>query len=294
MAVKEENFKRNLKNVSILFVFHIFCVSAIHEKRSDLFYILKATNRNTRPFDQLTKGHLFSDSACAFKNCFITDDASYFKDARNFDAVLFNAVDLYKDAESLLPTIKRSNSQKYIFVSTESATNHPVEQGDFDGFFNWTWTYKLNSDIPFQSIVIKDAFGRVIGPKKDMHWMDIDKMEPTGAYTISILRKKSVAVAWFVSNCEAKNQRLEFAYKLKNELNRYGERLDIYGRCGHFDCPLDGHEQSCYDMIARDYFFYLAFENSFSEDYVTEKLLIPLKYFAVPIVYGGANYTRYV
>lgn len=295
MPVKDKNSKRNLKNVAILFVFKIFYVSAIHETRSDQFYILKATNSNTPPFDKLTKGQtLYSDSSCAFQNCFITDDASYFNDERNFDAVLFNAADLYKDDKLLMPPLKRSRSQKYIFVSTESATNYPIHQGDFDGYFNWTWTYRLDSDVPFQSILVKDVSGQVIGPKMVMHWMDTDEMAPTSEYTINILRKKSIAAAWFVSNCKAKNKRLEFANKLNRELNKYGERLDIYGRCGYLDCTEDDPEKSCYDMITRDYFFYLAFENSFSEDYVTEKLLIPLKYFAVPIVYGGANYTRYV
>lgn len=294
MAVKKDNSIRNLENVAILFVLQIFYVSAILEKRSDQFYILKATNRNTPPFDKFTKGQtLYSDSSCAFKNCFISDDASDFNDTRNFNAVLFNAVDLYEDSESLIPPDTRSSSQKYIFVSTESATTHPIEQGDFDDYFNWTWTYRLDSDIPFQSILVTDAFGQVMGPKKVMHWVDIDKMAPTSEYTIDILRKKSIAAAWIVSNCKANNSRLQFANKLKSELNKYGERLDIYGRCGLFDCP-DGLEQSCYDTITRDYFFYLSFENSFSEDYVTEEMLIPLKYFAVPIVYGGANYTRYV
>lgn len=294
MAVKRKTCKDSLKNITIIFVFRIIYISA-HEKTSDMFYILKATNKNTQPFDQLTiDQEVFPYSACAYRNCYITDDASYFKDVRNFDAVLFNVVDLYKDAESLLPLNKRSSSQKYVFVSTESSTNHPIRQGDFDGFFNWTWTYRLDSDIPFQTIVVNDARGHVIGPNRDMHWMDTDKMIPTSKYTISILRKKNIAAAWFVSNCEVTNRRLEFAYKLKTALNNHGERLDIYGRCGHLDCPEDGREQSCYDMIEKDYFFYLAFENSLSADYVTEKLLIPLKYFAVPIVYGGANYTRYV
>lgn len=295
MAVKKQNSRRSLKRGAILSVFHIFYVSAFHEKRSDLFYILIATHRNTQPFDKLTVGQdAFSTSACDFKNCFIADNVSYFEDAKKFDAILFNAVDLYNDSEALLPPNTRSNHQKYIFVSTESATNIPIRQGDFDGYFNWTWTYRLDSDIPFRNIVISNGFGELIGPNKNMHWLDTDKMAPPSSYTMNVLRKKCVAAAWFASNCEANNRRLEFAYKLKIELNKYGERLDIYGPCGHLDCPKDGLEQSCHDMIARDYFFYLAFENTFSVDYVTDNLLTPLKYFAVPIVYGGANYTRYV
>lgn len=42
-------------------------------------------------------------------------------------------------------------------------------------------------------------------------------------------------------------------------------------------------------MAHVDYYFYFSIENSFSEDYVTEKLLHALKHYAIPVVYGGAN-----
>ncbi|KAI9562685.1 hypothetical protein GHT06_010139 [Daphnia sinensis] len=42
------------------------------------------------------------------------------------------------------------------------------------------------------------------------------------------------------------------------------------------------------------YRFYLSFENSLCLDYVTEKLYRPLQYNAVPVVYGGADYSMYL
>ncbi|KAJ2937861.1 hypothetical protein O0L34_g18682 [Tuta absoluta] len=47
-------------------------------------------------------------------------------------------------------------------------------------------------------------------------------------------------------------------------------------------------------MIKNNYYFYLSFENSFCDDYVTEKLLNAVQNYAVPIVYGGANYSRFL
>ncbi|XP_026326219.1 alpha-(1,3)-fucosyltransferase C-like isoform X2 [Hyposmocoma kahamanoa] len=38
----------------------------------------------------------------------------------------------------------------------------------------------------------------------------------------------------------------------------------------------------------------MAYENSIIEDYVTEKVLYGYENFAVPIVYGGANYSRFL
>ncbi|XP_050682732.1 alpha-(1,3)-fucosyltransferase C-like [Leptidea sinapis] len=52
--------------------------------------------------------------------------------------------------------------------------------------------------------------------------------------------------------------------------------------------------EDCLDLLRKDYFFYLAFENSLAEDYVTEKILYPLMHYTVPIVYGGADYSRFL
>lgn len=45
-------------------------------------------------------------------------------------------------------------------------------------------------------------------------------------------------------------------------------------------------------MLKKDYKFFLAFENSFCPDYVTEKLFKPLHYDTVPIVMG-ASYSSF-
>ena len=42
-----------------------------------------------------------------------------------------------------------------------------------------------------------------------------------------------------------------------------------------------------------DYFrFYLSFENAICQDYVTEKIFNALRLNTIPIVLGGANYTK--
>lgn len=47
-------------------------------------------------------------------------------------------------------------------------------------------------------------------------------------------------------------------------------------------------------MLDTEYKFYLAFENSLCVDYVTEKLYGALQRGIVPVVFGGANYTRFL
>ena len=45
-------------------------------------------------------------------------------------------------------------------------------------------------------------------------------------------------------------------------------------------------------MIEAKYKFYLSFENSICDDYVTEKFFEIMNHDIVPVVYGGANYSR--
>ena len=47
--------------------------------------------------------------------------------------------------------------------------------------------------------------------------------------------------------------------------------VSIYGRCGRLQCSRGNATDACRHRI-KDYHFYLAFENSFCPEYVTEKL----------------------
>ena len=75
-------------------------------------------------------------------------------------------------------------------------------------------------------------------------------------------------MAWFVSNCGARNGRLQYA----KELQKYIE-VDIYGSCGTKRCPRS-QAKNCFNMLNKDYKFYLAFENSNCRDYITEKFFV--------------------
>lgn len=48
--------------------------------------------------------------------------------------------------------------------------------------------------------------------------------------------------------------------------------------------------QPCHWRIRKNYYFYLAFEDSISADYITTEVLYAYDNNAVPIVYGGATY----
>lgn len=289
--VSTEESRHNFKKIAILVLFRLHLCVSRHSKENGTIYILQWTPSNTIPFNSMEQGNeAFYHKKCRFQNCFITNDTSYLNDVTEFEAILFNIVQLHSDHGLKLPA-KRCPHQKYVLVSQESSANYALPKR-YDGYFNWTWTHRLDSDISFNYITVKNKSGKVIGPKKDMNWIDIDNMKPTSKYVIRKLQNKRYAAAWFVSNCETGSKRELFAQNLGNELEKHGLQLDTYGSCGDKNCPRDGWEQECHAAIESDYYFYLAFENSFSKDYVTEKLLTALEHFAVPVVLGGANYTR--
>lgn len=259
-------------------------------KKKYMKYILQWTKPYTEPFVFMgERQDTFIKRSCSVYNCFVTHDRNLLKNITEFDAILFHGPELHRELLSL--PAKRSPQQKYVFASMESSAYYPLTHERYDNYFNWTWTYKLNSDVYYGYLIIKNNKGDVIGPKETMQWLKLEEMVPIDKKLKEKLTSKKIAAAWFVSNCNAPSGRYEVAKNLQEQLNKLDMRLDIYGRCGTKSCPLNDMKE-CLHKVETDYYFYLAFENSFSEDYVTEKLLHALKHYAVPIVYGGANYTR--
>ncbi|CAK1542550.1 unnamed protein product [Leptosia nina] len=255
-------------------------------------FILLWTPADLAPFYLFGSGQKkFIEKNCSYVNCFVTSDRNLLGgDITKFDAIGFNGRSIDTLTKSQLPQ-RRSEHQKFIYFNMESADNYPVCKSEYDDFFNWTSTYRLDSDIPYPYIQIKNYKGEVIGPKPNMKWD-----ENAGVIDEDLFFKinnKTKAVAWFVSNCKSRSKRLSYAKELHKALYGYGYGVDIYGECGPHKCPRH-REDSCNALLERDYFFYLSFENSFSEDYVTEKLLTALQHDVVPVVLGGADYSRFL
>lgn len=255
-------------------------------KNKSLYYILLATKLHAPFLDIPLEQKSFVDRKCAHQNCFFTENSNYLDDVTDYDVVLFNPVGIRRN--EINKPENRSNNQKYVFYSLEASANYPFTS-EYNDYFNWTWTYKFDSDLVCPYIAIRDNVGKLVGPNPEMNWLKPGEMKPTSKSIIRKLRKKKIAAAWFVSHCDAISNRFNYVQLLKNELIQYGHTVDIYGWCGNMSCS----DQECYASIENDYYFYLSFENSYCADYVTEKVLHAVEHYSVPIVMGGANYSRY-
>lgn len=262
-------------------------------EKSGFKYILLWTGSDGVPVTDMGEGQsVFISRKCPYTNCIVTANRSLLGDYTLFDVVAFHGIKLFNIAIIYDFPKRRSPHQKYVYINIESPSNYPVCTHYFDRYFNWTWTYKLDSDLRWGYFLIRDSTGNIIGPKKDMQWISWQSMLKVDAKTKEKLNSKTKAVAWFVSNCYTYSQREKYVMALQAYLRgKYNIEIDIYGECGLLNCSPD-MEEECNKLIEKDYHFYLSFENALSEDYVTEKLLIPLQYNAIPIVYGGANYSR--
>lgn len=234
------------------------------------------------------KGDIFRD--CPVNDCYATHDRNY-ANLTDFDAVLFHGNELELTD---LPA-SRSPRQWYVFVNLESPANRPLTNHFYEDFFNATMTYRLDSDIVWTYGVVKDSrTGEIVAPSRNANWHAFYNRsggrlfaDESAASSLSrTVRGKTKPIVWFVSNCQAKSGRQEYV----NELSRHIP-IDVYGKCGSMNCP---SSDDCFGRVAEPrYFFYLSFENSLCDDYVTEKLYNALRYNIIPIVYGGANYSHF-
>ncbi|KAJ8728690.1 hypothetical protein PYW07_006386 [Mythimna separata] len=257
----------------------------------DLKYILvwvkqnQTKNETLFPYDGQTA---FIENNCPEINCYITTNQTILNDDySNFDAIVFNTSLMAKfDGYHGLPK-KRRKRQKYVFYGMQSADDHPICNIHVDNFFNWTWTYKFYSDIFSPYIEVKNLNGKVVAPSRKVQWTT--HLNPITKSDVKKVTTKTKAIAWIIDNCSFGLRRLVLLPKLTRALKEFNLTLDVYG-CGYKQCPKGG----CLKAIEKDYYFYMAVEDGVSEDYVTAEVLKGYQNDAVPVVFGGADYTKFL
>ncbi|KAK4006460.1 hypothetical protein OUZ56_011613 [Daphnia magna] len=236
---------------------------------------------------------------CPVKSCVFTTDMSLIEQS-DIVVLHFDTLDDYP--------MNRQPHQRFVFYHFESPENTASTLLDDPRFrynyFNWTMTYRRDSDI-----FLRDFYGSVISKKsfenntRELRYQyksnaegnkfvfnatelvnDIPgiKLGKTQWDLITLIKQKSKMVTWFVGHCATKIRREEYVRQLSQYVS-----VDVFGHCTK-SCPYQ-----CDEMLRKEYKFYLAFENSWCPDYVTEKFIRPYLYDAVPIVLGNADYSQF-
>ncbi|XP_023371859.1 alpha-(1,3)-fucosyltransferase 7 [Otolemur garnettii] len=178
------------------------------------------------------------------------------------DAVVFHHREL-ETRRSYLPLAQRPHGQPWVWASMESPS-HTHGLGRLRGVFNWVLSYRRDSDI----------------------FVPYGRMEARSGPSPPLPTKSGLA-AWVISNFQERQRRARLYRQLSPHL-----QVDVFGRASRR--PLCAH--CLLPTIAR-YRFYLSFENSQHQDYITEKFWRnALVAGAVPVVLGPprATYEAFV
>uniref|UniRef100_A0AAQ5ZU62 Fucosyltransferase n=1 Tax=Amphiprion ocellaris TaxID=80972 RepID=A0AAQ5ZU62_AMPOC len=188
-------------------------------------------------------------------HCRLVDQHSMFSSA---DVVVFHNRELIQGSQKLPTDQPRPRGQRWAWMTLE-APPHNGNLYPFANIFNMTITYRRDADItvPYGELLPKEDEGRLVEDN---------------------LQEKTTLICWVVSNYKSHHKRSQ----VYSELNAIVP-VKVYGRW--IQTPLDS--SALLPTISHCY-FYLAFENSVSKDYITEKLWYnAYESGAVPVVLGA-------
>ncbi|KAK7479885.1 hypothetical protein BaRGS_00028875 [Batillaria attramentaria] len=240
--------------------------------------------------------------ACPVSTCELTTDKERVAEAA---AVMFNARSL-NDPSQLPPehppwqagsvwTLHNSEPPYFTFLDL------PL----YDNVFNWTSSYRTDADIysPYGGYVKKepppppsddndygdDVISKLVSIVKnstaDENASDVNQEDVQDVGTPDVYGMHDSLLYWMASNCRDRARRYVKVAKIARYLP-----VDTYGQCGTMQCQ--PRTQECEQMLSR-YQFVLAFENGYCRDYVTEKLWDAYFRYQIPIVSGGADYSKF-
>ncbi|XP_036341944.1 alpha-(1,3)-fucosyltransferase C-like [Rhagoletis pomonella] len=235
--------------------------------------------------DTVGPDYFHNDLSCPVYRCDLTSNRDFSPAIEMYDAVLFHAAEPFPLLHSV--PRRRSPHQQYVFALMEPPGETKHVLSDEGGFYNLTMSYRLDSDIQWSYQSLEDMeTGEVVAPAVHTNWRQVPaEWNETSVW--QLWKGKTRMAAWFVSHCETLSKREKLAAALQEYID-----VDIYGKCGNYSCPRSSNE--CDELLDQRYKFYFSFENSLCNDYVTEKLYNAMKRNVIPVVFGGADYTRFV
>lgn len=170
--------------------------------------------------------------------CMLVDNRTLYESS---NLVVFHNFELKQRREHLPVHLHRPAKQRWVWLSLEASQNNG-NLSQYNNAFNLTMSYHPHADITV-------PYGKLLQRKKP----GLDFVTP---------QNKTYKVCWVVSNYKRWQKRSAVYQELNKILN-----VQLYGRFGKKPLP----KEALLPTISRCY-FYLAFENTISPHYITEKL----------------------
>ncbi|XP_056008940.1 glycoprotein 3-alpha-L-fucosyltransferase A-like isoform X2 [Ostrea edulis] len=209
--------------------------------------------------------HFHKTKCPTVPECFVSKRQA---DFQNSTAVIFNAGSLPGRPP------KKMEKQYWIFHGMETVHYMPKPGQKWNDQFDYTMSFRKHSDI-FR------PYGKIKRREKEL----------SRNYS-AVFQKKKLGAVWMSGHCPVPSKRKAFA----QELGKY-MHVDLFGKCGTRPCGTRSTLLSqCLMNVARDYNFYLSFENTICPDYTTEKLFNLYLYDLeiIPVVNGPDNAADYL
>lgn len=213
---------------------------------------------------------------CAEKRCFAFRSSSLIHIAEEkSDAIMVHGPNLW-----YMPNRQKYNRnprQLWLFYSMEPqgltfCSSH-YKLTDLDDWFNLTATFKHDSSIHVDYKQFRDWSDVLLDMDYINEYKKLNDSNPAKSLTDLSIKNKKASVVWFVSHCETYSRRELYVKELLNYIN-----IDIYGNCDKYFIPYSKKDPcaskknvKCLNNLLNSYKFYLAFENSLCQDYITEK-----------------------
>jgi hypothetical protein len=231
----------------------------------------------------------FETNFCPVTNCEFTDDRKRLNES---DLVVVHGLDPIQDEPAYRPI-----NQRWVFFFYESPFYSTNARGLSNEFFNYTSTYRQDSD-----------FSGFYEASSLFYW----EHNPDFDENFDYFTQKTKFAAIVITRDHQNDLSARFAYI--NELKKYIE-IDIFypglnepTQNGGLPCPKNfkdnrtinlvhpdhPHHGICKEVISAEYKFYLAFENSICDQYITEEFFSILRRNIVPVVIGAGPYDYYV
>lgn len=194
-------------------------------------YVLLYTNffdvKNWKLTAETVGPDFFRSIECPVTDCILTNNRELLPAITDYDALVFHIAEPWSYSMFEKVPKLRSLRQIYVAANMESPahTKHLLE-GDHH-FFNWTMTYRLDSEVVwnYNNFVDGDT-GTLVAPSERPQWRK-DFEEYYNETLLELAMEKSKMGAQFVSHCGTISKRDD----LVREIARWIQ-VDVYGKCG--------------------------------------------------------------